>query len=1467
MKDLIRKYKRIFAMFSIIILCYFGISLYITLRYNFNEVVRVVVRDILEYNIEFTSVSLTPTRLNIHNIKLKDKEGNLVMEAPKAYLKYNIKDALRGYFISEILVEDPEVYLVLYNKYFTNITDALGIDLEEEEEPDKKKSEYSPLKSVRVVNGKLHYKDISYEDPIEMDIDHLEGGLTLIKKKVKLSFEGVGAEDNREKLRFTLDTGGEETEFGIKGDNIRIRDELLQYSYEDEGMITYKGGRANLDLSIKGSKIYGYTYVSDAKLEYEELLAQATNIDMEGYYNGDRIELIGNGKVEDNRIEFTLDKAGDKLDINFKGKNINSKDILNNLKRYEIEGVEGIISYAEANLSFDLTRDDSNMEIKTYLRSNKLTYNNNELEELKGELVFNKLEDKLYFNDLTLLGTFNQFQLFPIKSKLNLSGTYDFDKLYLKYEIDNKGSFFKQKALKGELEYIQSKELLKISNKSEDFVMELNLDFLEGDIALNTYISDELSIDNDRYRSKVKGEIDLDYNYKTRTLKKSKGNLLLTKGTYFDNVKILFHEEKGKLIIEEFSLAEGESAFDLKGELDPKDLSYKGELNGVKIDSKNFVADKKYPELLLNGNIKFEGKEKDIKAKYDIEVENFLYYLQFKGMKVKGDFSYIDEKPKGTLKGYTDEFIYNPIDFKDLYLEFDLDNDELYIKHVKNRYIYLNGVYNLKKNYLDLDYSLTDYELSKLKLNTDVLQGKLGNLYGKVKGNLENPYLTVTLDNSTLNIDNREKVKVGGNISFEGYKLYLNEFNFKKNLISGTIDFEKNTLDLKVNLLESDLNKYYGDNNVKYRAIGQLNLWGEFDNLRAVSSVNIDNIYYRGEKLPDFFAKFSYTGGSLYEPLESGKISLTSLKLLGDKDSKLLEAKGYLDISTKEFKFSMDNQQVNISTLEYLFEDFNFKGEILLDLNIQGILNGDIDYNFDIKSAALSYNDIEIDKLEGKIYGDKEKVHIDYINMEYDNNKLVSKGEFDIENLTYNFTMNGKNIDLEILNLFLFGQASNIGGSADVDVIISNEKTEGILKIEDGSISTLDKTFNFEDINTELIFTQKGVEVKELTGLLNGGDFRVEGYYNLPELTEEVLLDKTLLLKDYGFDIEIDKMNYVYEKSVVLTISSDLAIENNNVTGDVVINNGKVLKLPSGSEEEKSVISEDEKDSSLIDAFYVKLNVNTEEGILFNADNIPLVEDIELNIEGGGILEIKKGEIYFTGRLITEEGVVTFNETYFEVSSGIIVFDNASEAFPNVNPSIALSSQTKINNEEIYINISGYYDSLQLNLSSSSGLSEEDITTLLLFKSLEDTDVTVNQVVKDILDRQLGEQIFNPISKEIERILNVSKVKISSNILSTEEDEIRVKENIILGAEIEIENPLYEDFVFWNLKAKFSDEESGQVDSFDLWLDYKINKNLSWVLGIERLENSSVNTDENNYHLGIDFKFDKKSIFNLWDKN
>uniref|UniRef100_UPI003565DFCA translocation/assembly module TamB domain-containing protein n=1 Tax=Ilyobacter sp. TaxID=3100343 RepID=UPI003565DFCA len=402
-------------------------------------------------------------------------------------------------------------------------------------------------------------------------------------------------------------------------------------------------------------------------------------------------------------------------------------------------------------------------------------------------------------------------------------------------------------------------------------------------------------------------------------------------------------------------------------------------------------------------------------------------------------------------------------------------------------------------------------------------------------------------------------------------------------------------------------------------------------------------------------------------------------------------------------------------------------------------------------------------------------------------------------------------------------------------------------------------------------------------GNVNNGELSLEGYLKIPDI-EEVKDDfDPMTSLDYSLSLKMNKVRYDYQNVIKLILSSDAVFQGNKVTGNFTIERGEITGIPKISNEDiddlksKVSVSENEviytsqelgSDFSIVGPgeknLEMDINVVIKEGIFIKLDKVAtLVEDLEAVIKGGGKVTLKDKKSQFLGQLESESGEITINNNLFEIDRAIAIFDKKDEYFPKVNPTLLVSARSTISDEEVYIGVSGEYRSMDLTLSSSSGLPQEDIAALLAFHKTIDSTGTSGVMVKNVLDTQISKQVFSPVSNEIQKLLRISKFKISSDLVAYDESEedYQQSSSLGLGASIEAENPIYKDKVFWNAKARIADTQYGDsIDEYDFVLEHRFAKSFLWGLGVGKLPQGSLNIDEDeqsnlNYH--IDFKFRK----------
>ncbi len=167
-------------------------------------------------------------------------------------------------------------------------------------------------------------------------------------------------------------------------------------------------------------------------------------------------------------------------------------------------------------------------------------------------------------------------------------------------------------------------------------------------------------------------------------------------------------------------------------------------------------------------------------------------------------------------------------------------------------------------------------------------------------------------------------------------------------------------------------------------------------------------------------------------------------------------------------------------------------------------------------------------------------------------------------------------------------------------------------------------------------------------------------------------------------------------------------------------------------------------------------------------------------------------------------------------------------------------------------------------MSTGSGLSSDEIGSLLTFHNVSDEKNT-NVLVKDVLDREISDKLFSPISSEIAGVLKIEKFQISSDLVAYEYEGGTYKDtgSLGLGASVEAENPIYKDKLYWKAKARWgASKYYDNVTEYDFALDHRITKNLSWGGGVGKIPEGRARTGDTliNYHIDLSWRKKYKNL-------
>ena len=131
----------------------------------------------------------------------------------------------------------------------------------------------------------------------------------------------------------------------------------------------------------------------------------------------------------------------------------------------------------------------------------------------------------------------------------------------------------------------------------------------------------------------------------------------------------------------------------------------------------------------------------------------------------------------------------------------------------------------------------------------------------------------------------------------------------------------------------------------------------------------------------------------------------------------------------------------------------------------------------------------------------------------------------------------------------------------------------------------------------------------------------------------------------------------------------------------------------------------------------------------------------------------------FGGELYVRDGKFYYYGDVFNISEGYMSLDKKG-----FNPYLDISAQTKINQEQIYIQLVGRLDNPQLVLESSSGFSNSDIIELLTIRSrFEDQEISVTGFGNSA-QKFLGAYFERQLEKNILQVTGLGQAGLIDNL-------------------------------------------------------------------------------------------------------
>lgn len=1467
MTDFFKRNRKKLIFVTFLFLFFFGG--WWTIKYNLPKTVEVVVRLFVGPTLKSSSIDFQKDKVVIKDFLLADGE-EVIIDTPEVDILYT-RESLKNFRIEEIILNGGTANITRRKNGDINIVAAFAGESkadESKEETPAKDEPYKPGIGIPIdrITGKnitTVFRDLGYRLPIEQTAYNTNGYLTFSKTEgINLHFIGS---NGPEIYDFAFSTTKEPYSMTIKLSNIAVKSELVQYGYDGKE-VSYDGGELNMDLTIASSGMLGWIKFQDVDVRYIDLDDPIKAVTGGVDFTKEGIFLNATGKVFEKPEKFTLSYKDNELNIDFNLKNIQKENLekLSYLKGIEVPFEKINIDSVKFNLNL---KEELKVTIDAFIK--KLEMPGLRLENTDVNFLYDKLGIHLP-KISTTLNRLDENKRVTIAEKID--GTVNFweGKGDLTLDIKNVNHQKYIPDFKGKLNF-------EILEKEIDFNLSSNIIDLEG-----RYLLEAKKVQLDK-----KNEYFLEYDLNKNILSTGEGKIKFS--LFTNNFIIDYTVNNNQLNLKSFSLI-GDSGkeLELSGDIDLSNINYNLKLDSKNLHFKEFLGEE---EGELRGTFTgyIQGEKDKVKGELDITSISGKYFGKIDDLRGKLVFSK-DEKLFMEFNGEIGKLGYKDYEVDGFYFVTRMKNNIFEIKSFNNQLLSLWGNINLNKETIDLNAKIE--KVSSKKFGVEKPELRIDLLTAQLKGKLSNPIGKIQLDDVKLVLENGEMVAVTGDINYLNNYVTINEVKINNNILKGKYSVEKNSYDATLYLIEENIGRYYGDTSLKYRVIGTAKLKGEGKALTLGLKSTIDRIYLMGNKLPNIYIDTEYRA----ENLNDGLLKIKEITLSNSSLENLFSIVGEFDVVNSNLNMRIDNQKLPLKYLKEYIPLDDLSGDLLLNGDFGGKLDS-LNYNLSITSDTIGIKNVLFNKFRIFLNGDLKKVVLNEFSFKYLDNLFYSNGEYDIVNSRYGYNAQARDINFDFLNIFLekYG-ITNIHGFSTFDLKITESKNSGFLKIQNFNLENKDLFLKLEQFNSTIRLENDKVYVEEFKGKLNEGTISLDGDIVIPvlkEISENPYYAERL---KYRFNLKLDKINYKYGNMFGVTFNSNMSVIENKIFGDIEIIEGRVDEIPNTSKSlfqrikeflfksssETVNKSEDLGSDFKIETVFensldINIGVKISNGIKLDIQTVnSFVGDVKGNVIGNGTLSGKDGKYSFIGNVEVIGGSLNINENIFYLDRAMVIFNDPKTYLPKVNPNLLVDARVDVQDEQLGLSLNGNLDNLQFTINSKSGSSSGNLNSLLTdTDNLESGNSATTTLITNVIGGQLS-QIFRPVSNLVKNTLNISKFRISSNILSEQtkdNNNDEAQSRLKLGAVLEAEDNIYKDKVWWVARGTLLGEDnvnseqrdssnSGALQEYDISLEYRFDATKSIGIGVGKLpedrKKSSDKESKNGLNYHIDFKFEKR---------
>ena len=719
----------------------------------------------------------------------------------------------------------------------------------------------------------------------------------------------------------------------------------------------------------------------------------------------------------------------------------------------------------------------------------------------------------------------------------------------------------------------------------------------------------------------------------------------------------------------------------------------------------------------------------------------------------------------------------------------------------------------IKSNLANLEANMQiENNIYKLNSNIDLKEYAKSKINLDATGDLEKVSFSIkSEDLKVLNLKEKidiKDIKLIGNYDIKNsnldistltsnlnYEQIFTKLDAKANLLNNDLDSLKFQANFYTTIKKSIYKSLEKDLNIKSNFVGDLKQI-EFKNILESNSIKIDDFLLKidssnlngvakiDNKNIEIVSNFDiFTNYANKKSNLDLKLNLDDFENLSLNSKSVIESLKYENFNLKE----LGNININSSYKKnFLNMDLNSK-YINMNLNTKNLKKIIFDFNIKNLNPNNIYKldkNIKISKLSSNIKGEFED------NLTLKSNTILNDSfniDVELKNKNSNLEAKFENISFKsILNKN--GEALNI--KTDIkELNIFEKELKKILEIPDLNLfglaninlEILKNRVNFDILSPKISFENQNIQNINIKGnfeeervLFDKIDFHINKIYDIN------FNKKFTLLKKAFFNISNFSSNFEFEnitinsskdkKDLILNITTKDFFVEHLLYGKGFINSNVDINI---NENSKIYISGVINPNKLVSSYNIPaLNISNDRDIIivssgdnemkkdFFAKNIALdlkiiskeikyiTKNIELKLDAD--LQIKKEfeeDLRIFGRVSNINGVFSQLGKTYKIENSNLQF----RGLETINPILDIKANTKIDNVEIFIDITGSMENPRLNLKSNPSMNSKDILSYLIFGT-KFSNSSMNEQNKEA---QASLFILNELSKDYVKELGI----------------------------------------------------------------------------------------------------------------